>query len=82
MPISKTNKNKPVIFDEIKNFIEGFSEDTNDYVLTEEQKTILEDATEKYYSGKESSFSWDEVKANARKNYDGKKAEIYFSCKY
>lgn len=43
------------------------------YQLNESQKMILEEATEKYYSGEEPSFSWEEVKANARKNYDEKR---------
>lgn len=45
----------------------------DDYQLTEIQKMILEEATEKYYSGEKPSFSWEEVKANARKAYNEKR---------
>ncbi len=51
-----------------------FNDDTLGYELSDEQKLILEEATEKYYSGEEPSFSWNEVKANARKNYNEKKS--------
>lgn len=45
-----------------------------EYELSNEQKLILEEATEKYYSGEEQSFTWEEVKINARKNYNEKKS--------
>ncbi len=51
-----------------------FTDKINEYELTEEQKIILEEATEKYYSGEEPSFSWEEIKANARKSYSEKKS--------
>ena len=52
----------------------AFDDDNLDYELSIEEKLILEEATTKYYSGEEPSFSWDEVKANARKNYNEKKS--------
>jgi hypothetical protein len=51
-----------------------FNDATLEYELSNEQKLILEEATEKYYSGEEPSFTWNEVKANARKNYNEKKS--------
>lgn len=48
--------------------------ETSDYELTDEQKLILEEATAKYYSGEEPSFTWEQVKNNARKNYNEKKS--------
>ncbi|GEC73709.1 hypothetical protein SAMN05443543_101112 [Flavobacterium flevense] len=44
-----------------------FSDDNSEYQLTNEQKLIVEDATAKYYSGEEPSFTWEEIKRNARK---------------
>lgn len=46
---------------------DGFSDDNSEYQLTNEQKLIVEDATAKYYSGEQSSFTWEEIKRNARK---------------
>lgn len=46
----------------------------SEYELTEEQKLILKEATAKYYSGEEPSFTWEQVKNNARKNYNEKKS--------
>ncbi|MEL1241721.1 hypothetical protein [Flavobacterium flavipallidum] len=43
------------------------NDETSDYELTDEQKQIVEEATAKYYSGEEPSFTWDEVKNNIRK---------------
>ncbi len=44
------------------NFLKSiFNDGTLKYPLSEEQKLILEEATEKYYPGKEPSFTWDEV---------------------
>ena len=40
-------------------------EDNYGFILSEEQKLILEEGTEKYLSGDESSYSWDEIKNNA-----------------
>ena len=48
--------------------------DGSDYELTDEQKLIVEDATAKYYSGEEPSFTWEEIKSNARKSYNEKKS--------
>jgi len=50
------------------------NDQTLEYELSNEQKLILEEATEKYYSGEKPSFTWDEAKANARKNYNEKKS--------
>jgi hypothetical protein len=50
------------------------NDETLEYKLSNEQKLILEEATEKYYSGVEPSFTWEEVKANARKNHNEKKS--------
>jgi|GEM_PF-736678 len=57
--------------DYIKNIL---NDETLEYELSDEQKLILEEATEKYYSGEEPSFTWEEVKSNARKNYNEKKS--------
>ena len=46
----------------------------SEYVLSKDQKLILEETTAKYYSGEEPSFPLEEVKANARKNLNDKKA--------
>jgi len=43
------------------------NDDNSEYQLTNEQKSIVEDATAKYYSGEQSSFTWEEIKRNARK---------------
>lgn len=53
---------------------EVFSDDHSKYELTDEQKLILEDATAKYYSGEEPSFTWEEIKNNARKSFNEKKS--------
>ena len=50
------------------------NDETFEYKLSDEQKLILEEATEKYYSGEEPSFTWEEVKANARKKHNEKKS--------
>lgn len=50
------------------------SDDRSNYELTDEQKLIVEDATTKYYSGEEPSFTWEEIKKNARKSYNEKKS--------
>ena len=50
------------------------TEETSEYELTNEQKLILEEATAKYYSGEEPSFTWEEIKINARKSYNEKKS--------
>jgi hypothetical protein len=50
------------------------NDETSEYELTNEQKLVLEEATEKYYSGEEPSFTWEEVKINARKSYNEKKS--------
>ncbi len=50
------------------------AEENSEYELTAEQKLILEEATTKYYSGEETSFTWDEVKSNARKSFNEKKS--------
>lgn len=47
---------------------EVISDEHSKYELTAEQKLILEDATAKYYSGEEPSFTWEEIKTNARKS--------------
>ena len=52
------------ILDSIKSIL---TEDCSEYELTDEQKLIVEEATAKYYSGEEPSFTWEEVKNNARK---------------
>lgn len=44
-----------------------FRDDNSEYELTDEQKSIVEDATAKYYSGEEPSFTWEEIKNNVRK---------------
>lgn len=51
-----------------------FNYDSSEYELTNEQKLILEDATAKYYSGEAPSFTWEEIKKNARKSYNEKKS--------
>lgn len=53
---------------------EVFSDEYSKYELTAEQKLILEDATAKYYSGEEPSFTWEEIKNNARKSFNEKKS--------
>lgn len=50
------------------------NDETSEYELTNEQKLVLEEATEKYYSGEEPSFTWEEIKINARKSYNEKKS--------
>jgi hypothetical protein len=45
-----------------------------EYELTHEQKLILDESTAKYYSGEEPSFTWVEIKNNARKNFHEKKS--------
>ena len=50
------------------------NDETLEYKLSDEQKSILEEATEKYYSGEATSFTWEEVKANARKNNTEKRS--------
>ncbi|MFV5696075.1 hypothetical protein ACM55G_11640 [Flavobacterium sp. LB3P122] len=50
------------------------NDETSEYELTTEQKLVLEEATEKYYSGEEPSFTWEEIKINARKSYNEKKS--------
>lgn len=57
------------------NFLKSILNDGNiEYQLSNEQKSILEEATEKYYSGEEPSFTWEQVKINARKNHNEKKS--------
>jgi len=36
--------------------------DSYGFALTDEQKLILEEGTEKYLSGEERAYSWDEIK--------------------
>ncbi len=56
-------------------YLKSILNDENlEYKLSNEQKLILEEATEKYYSGEEPSFTWEEVKANARKTHNEKKS--------
>lgn len=43
------------------------NDEPSEFKLSEEQKLIVEEATAKYYSGEEPSFTWDEVKNNIRK---------------
>lgn len=50
------------------------NDETLEYKLSDDQKSILEEATEKYYSGEAPSFTWEEVKANARKNNNEKRS--------
>ena len=50
------------------------NDETSEYELTNEQKLVLEEATEKYYSGEEPAFTWEEIKINARKSYNEKKS--------
>lgn len=50
------------------------NDDSSEYQLTNEQKLIVEDATAKYYSGEQSSFTWEEIKRNARKSFNEKKS--------
>ncbi|MFV8375305.1 hypothetical protein [Flavobacterium sp. LB1P62] len=50
------------------------NDETSEYELTNEQKLVLEEATKKYYSGEEPSFTWEEIKINARKSYNEKKS--------
>jgi len=45
-----------------------------EYELTHEQELILDESTAKYYSGEEPSFTWEEIKNNARKNFHEKKS--------
>ncbi|TDD97360.1 addiction module protein [Flavobacterium cellulosilyticum] len=49
-------------------------DENQEFQLSDEQKTILEKATEKYYSGEEPSFTWEQVKINARKSHNEKKS--------
>lgn len=51
-----------------------FSDDNSEYKLTDEQKLIVEEATAKYYSGEERSYTWEEIKSNARKSFNEKKS--------
>jgi hypothetical protein len=56
-------------------FLKNILNDENlEYQLSNEQKLILQEATEKYYSGEEPSFTWEQVKINARKNHNEKKS--------
>jgi len=57
--------------DQIKNIL---NDETSEYELTAEQKLIVEEATAKYLSGEEPSFTWEQVKANARKSLNEKKS--------
>lgn len=50
------------------------SDDNSEYKLTDEQKLIVEEATAKYYSGEQSSFTWEQIKRNARKSFNEKKS--------
>ncbi|HJS01216.1 MAG TPA: hypothetical protein VJ780_09800 [Flavobacterium sp.] len=50
------------------------NDESSEYELTEEQKLILEEATAKYYSGEEPSFTWEQIKNNARKSFNEKKS--------
>lgn len=59
------------VLDYIKSIL---TEDSSEYELTDEQKQIVEEATAKYYSGEEPSFTWEEVKNNARKKFNEKKS--------
>jgi len=59
------------ILDFIKSVL---NDEALEYQLSDEQKLILEEATEKYYSGEEPSFTWEEVKINARKSFNEKKS--------
>ncbi|MFV8371312.1 hypothetical protein [Flavobacterium sp. LB2P74] len=43
------------------------NDETSEYELTNEQKLVLEEAIQKYYSGEEPTFTWKEIKINARK---------------
>lgn len=52
-------------------------EESSNFLLTEEQKLILEETAEKYHSGKESAYTWQEIKDNAaelKKSINEKKA--------
>lgn len=40
-------------------------EDSYGFTLSDEQKLILEEGSEKYHSGEEQAYSWDEIKNNA-----------------
>jgi hypothetical protein len=57
--------------DFLKNIL---NDENSEYELSNEQKSILEDATAKYYSGEEPSFTWEQVKINARKSHNEKKS--------
>lgn len=50
------------------------NDDHSEYELTDEQKLIVEEATAKYYSGEKPSFTWEEIKNNARKSFNEKKS--------
>ena len=52
-------------------------EDSYGFALSDEQKLILEEGTEKYLTGDERSYSWDEIKnstAQLKKLINEKKA--------
>jgi hypothetical protein len=52
-------------------------EDSYGFNLSDEQKLIIEEGTEKYLSGEERPYSWDEIKSNAaqlKKGINEKKA--------
>lgn len=57
--------------DQIKSIL---NDETSEYELTAEQKLIVEEATAKYLSGEEPSFTWKQVKNNARKRFNEKKS--------
>lgn len=49
------------------------SNDSDSYVLTEEQKAEVRESHEKYLSGEDKGFTWEEVKERARKRFDEQK---------
>ena len=70
-----TQLEDPAIIQKIKQIM--IEEDNYGFSLSDEQKLILEEGTEKYISGEESAYSWEEIKnssAQLKKLINEKKA--------
>ena len=51
----------------IKALVESYQNDEHDLTLSEEQYKIIDQRREAHQKGTSESFSWDQVKQNARK---------------
>ncbi len=61
--------------DDLKKGIEKkLQESANDFILTEQHLEILNERREKHRSGESKSYTWEEVKAHARKAHQDKKS--------